>query len=1036
MDLTLFNPQSQKEEDFLAAFVARNDVLKFLLRQLLLQDPGQSAQHHLIVAPRGFGKTSLLRRVAIAIRTQPELQARFIALSFREEQYNVISLDVFWRNCLLSLQDVREDEGADDAELESIEATYQACAPRAALAREDQDGGPARQAFEDRCHQLGRRPVLLVDNLDALLAGLSDNHQWALRRTLQQASGPVLLAASSRYREQTQDAAAAFFDFFRIQTLDRLHDAEVMTCLRTLASHRGAAGAPVLQLLQRDPGRISALNTLAGGNPRTLGVLYRVLESHLSDDLLSQLAAMLDTFTGWYQARTEELPLQARAVFDALALHWAPLTAAGLAEATGLEVQTVSSQLTRLERQGFAEAVPLSTSGKGRSGYQVAERFFNIWYLMRNGPRRTRQQIKFLSVCLQAIYTPHERLALARRAAELSSADPSYLVALAGGMGKNSQLRHQLLGKAEARASELRVEDEYRPIIDAVRVPSGAKSKKQAINSSPEAVATGLLQTAANLFSKQQFQEALEVWNQLLLRFDGSTALMLRDAVSLTRYARGVTLGRLGREQEELEAYDLVLHRDGSATEPVLREPGGRALVNKGVALGRQGRQQEALEAYDLVLHRDGRATEPELREQVAMALVNKGNTLGRLGRVEEAMAAYDQVLQRESNASQTSLREQVAMALVNKGITLGRLGREHEVIAACDQVLLRDGTAMESALRVIVDKALINKGVALSRLGREQEEIKVYDQVVQRDSSAPEPGLREQVAKALVNKGLTLGQLGREQEELQAYEQVLQRDGDSTLPALRVLVAEARVRKGETLAALGRHAEAEEVMQQATAGEDVPPQSFISLGNLLLDVRHKPAQAVVAYQRGLATAKTAKDRAYAHANLAYALVLFQHEYVQGRTHAQQALETEHQQFSPAGRALLQALLLVEPAGNTPRDTFYSAIGRAIGSDDKSLWTDYSNDLLRLLGYAVHQGWGADLLMSMQNADYPLQQAPLYHAVCAAVQGADHLLHINAETREPATRLYQGLVQRLALFKALQPQQPVAKKAGRKPRSD
>jgi AAA ATPase domain len=245
MDLTLFNPQSQKEEDFLAAFVARNDVLQFLLRQLLQQDAGQPAQHHLIVAPRGFGKTSLLRRVAIAIRKQPELQARFIALSFREEQHNVISLDVFWRNCLLSLQDVREDEGAGDAELDAIEADYQNLAPRASLQREDQDGRPAQQTFENRCQQLARRPVLLVDNLDALLAGLSANHQWALRRTLQRADGPVLLAAASRYPEQAQTDGAAFFDFFRIQTLDRLQDSEVMSCLHTLASHRGAAGQPV-----------------------------------------------------------------------------------------------------------------------------------------------------------------------------------------------------------------------------------------------------------------------------------------------------------------------------------------------------------------------------------------------------------------------------------------------------------------------------------------------------------------------------------------------------------------------------------------------------------------------------------------------------------------------------------------------------------------------------------------------------------------------------------------------------------------------
>ena len=68
MDLILFNPNAQNEADFLKGFVARQDILGFLLHQLRQLPDGQAARHHLIVAPRGFGKTSLLRRTAIGIR--------------------------------------------------------------------------------------------------------------------------------------------------------------------------------------------------------------------------------------------------------------------------------------------------------------------------------------------------------------------------------------------------------------------------------------------------------------------------------------------------------------------------------------------------------------------------------------------------------------------------------------------------------------------------------------------------------------------------------------------------------------------------------------------------------------------------------------------------------------------------------------------------------------------------------------------------------------------------------------------------------
>src|SRR5437764_5294323 len=114
MDLTFFNPHSQTEADFLASFVARSEVLDYYLRQLRLLAKKQAARHHLIVAPRGYGKTSLLRRLAIAVRLEPDLATNFIPLKFREEQHNVISLDVFWRNCLQSLLEAREDEHASD----------------------------------------------------------------------------------------------------------------------------------------------------------------------------------------------------------------------------------------------------------------------------------------------------------------------------------------------------------------------------------------------------------------------------------------------------------------------------------------------------------------------------------------------------------------------------------------------------------------------------------------------------------------------------------------------------------------------------------------------------------------------------------------------------------------------------------------------------------------------------------------------------------------------------------------------------------
>jgi hypothetical protein len=155
------------------------------------------------------------------------------------------------------------------------------------------------------------------------------------------------------------------------------------------------------------------------------------------------------------------------------------MTAAALGLATGLDTPAVSSQLTRLEKSGYVEAVALSSRGKGRSGYQVSERFFNIWYLMRNGSRRVGQRIGFLIQFMQASLNPDERQALAARA------DSQALPPIAPVRGDaEGQPHHRLLGQpigAEqgsgvADATLPLLAEERRPSADLVRLPAQAQA--------------------------------------------------------------------------------------------------------------------------------------------------------------------------------------------------------------------------------------------------------------------------------------------------------------------------------------------------------------------------------------------------------------------------------------------------------------------------------------------------------------------------------------------------------------------------------
>jgi len=127
---------------------------------------------------------------------------------------------------------------------------------------------------------------------------------------------------------------------------------------------------------------------------------------------ITTLERLLDRMTPLYKARTEEAAPQARAVLDAVALNWDPITANAAARESGLDVTAVNAQLARLENDGYVEEVEVS--GSGRSGYQLVERFFNIWYLMRHGSRRLKQRVRWLTCFLRGFYSPGEREGLGR----------------------------------------------------------------------------------------------------------------------------------------------------------------------------------------------------------------------------------------------------------------------------------------------------------------------------------------------------------------------------------------------------------------------------------------------------------------------------------------------------------------------------------------------------------------------------------------------------------------------------------------------
>ena len=422
-----YNPHLWSADELRAIFVARQRELATILDVLRAAAPNVAPQHLLITGQRGMGKSTLLHRVALAVEDDPGLSQMWLPLRFPEEQYTVSTPAELWFNVIGALGDAQERHDQPTAEVDAELAQLMQ------LPKEQRE--EAGLAWLNQwCESHQQRLLLLIDSTDFLfsnLAGGDANKRganqdggatalWRVRKALLHSPHFLWLGGSYQPLEAHGLYSDAFLDFFQLIELRPLTLAEMQTAIQAMARVFGAgrglqgdeAEAEVKRALTARPERLRAMRQLTGGNPRTTVMLYELFAAGGRDNVRADLERLLDAMTPLYKARLEVLADQPRKVLAHVMEHWAPVTAKALARAATLPVSSVSAQLSRLEQEGLIEKTPLS--GTKRQGYQCSERFFNIWYLMRNAPRGARARVGWLVEFMRLWYSNDELQGLAR----------------------------------------------------------------------------------------------------------------------------------------------------------------------------------------------------------------------------------------------------------------------------------------------------------------------------------------------------------------------------------------------------------------------------------------------------------------------------------------------------------------------------------------------------------------------------------------------------------------------------------------------
>ena len=486
----VYNPDNQTDEELRDRFVIRTQEFKRLLTDISDADLAHSPQHYLIIGQRGTGKTSLLLRLKSEIQQHADLTP-LLAVQFAEEQYGIFDLCGLWEKVAEALEDTT---GFTDLLTQ--------------LEQQAERSDYAQNCFTLLEHYLiqhQKRLVLFIDNVGDLLDKFSLTEQQRLRDIFHNSNYIQLIAASAKVLEHSYQHDSPFFEFFKTIQLGGLNKADTYTLLRKLAEVHGVS-PQIETIISQQAYRVESIRRLTGGVPRTIVLLFEIFMDD-SGNVFADLETILDRVTPLYKHRMDDLPTQQQVIVNTLALNWDGMTSKELSDKINnpdFSSKKISSQLQLLQKNGLVIAKPID---KKNNIYLLQERFFNIWYLMRFGRKKNKQNVIWLINFLKDWCSSEDLETRARQhieAAKMGKLHPkSYLMAESlAQLITDGDLQHDLIVETRKALAET-IKD-----IDNKLSPSDKETWDKAIDA----------------YNSNNFPESIKYW-QVLVEKDYSDAM-------------------------------------------------------------------------------------------------------------------------------------------------------------------------------------------------------------------------------------------------------------------------------------------------------------------------------------------------------------------------------------------------------------------------------------------------------------------------------------------------------------------------------
>ncbi|GGH40785.1 SIR2 family protein [Paenibacillus segetis] len=301
-----------------------------------------------------------------------------------------------------------------------------------------------------------------------------------------------------------------------------------------------------------------------------------------------------------------------------------------------------------------------------------------------------------------------------------------------------------------------------------------------------ETLCRGLLGKGKNLSARELYNEAIEVFNQVIEdeKFDEYKNLKA-EALLNKAYA----YGSLEERNEEIKIYNLILNTYGDEAEIKIKRIVAICILSKASLYHDINENEEALGSAKYLIGRCIDETDLHIQNSVARAMLIKVLIFFEQEMYDESITELEQLLIKYSQEEDKNLKKTIAISLEVKGIMLRRLDRPNEALGVYDELAYRFKD--ELSLKEYAASAMIDKANYFDEIGYHEKAIELYEDII-----VDYGEIDEFSEKAIISKANSFVSMGKFEEAIALYNNIIEENSKINVANLDY-VANAFVRKG-----------------------------------------------------------------------------------------------------------------------------------------------------------------------------------------------------------------------------------------------